>query len=152
MKIPLALFRLINAAMVLLLRSPLHSIFSNSILAIRYTGVRSGRTLTVPVRYHRRGDDIVVMTSEETKWWPNFLQSAKADVLLGGAWAASQVQAMPNNPSLAGPIMREMWEKHPSDSAYMNVRVRDGVPDPEDFEQALKTAVIITIMQAVEEP
>ena len=145
MRIPHALFHLINVAMVVLLRSPLHSLFSSSILAIRYTGVRSGRTLTVPARYHRSGDDIVLVTSEESKWWPNFIQSSEANVLLEGAWVASLVHAIPNNPNLAGPIMREIWAKHPSDSAYMNVRMRNGVPDPEDIEQALKTVIVITI-------
>jgi hypothetical protein len=150
MKIPHALFRLINIAMVILLRSPLHSILSKSILAIRYRGVRSGRTVTVPVRYHRRGDDIVVMTSEETSWWPNFLQSTEANVLLGGKWSAAQVQATRSNPNLAGPIMREMWAKHPSDSAYMNVKMRSGEPDPDDFDEALQTAVVITIRQRIQ--
>jgi hypothetical protein len=145
MKIPHFLFRLINKVMVLLLGSPLHRLFSESILAIRYTGVKSGRTLTVPVRYHRNGDDIVILTSKETAWWPNFRPTADADVLLQCKWARSQIQVTLDNPNLAGPIMLEMWSHHPSDASYMNVTMRNGEPDPADFARALETAVVVTI-------
>ncbi len=55
------------------------------------------------------------------------------------------VQAVRGDPVLAEPIMREMWSRHPSDAAYMNVRMRDGTPDPEDLQRALKTAVVVRI-------
>ncbi len=145
MKIPHALFRLINFTMVTILGSPLHSLFSKSILAIRYTGVRSGRTFTVPARYHGVGDDIVVVTSEDTSWWPNFLEPMQANVLLMGRWTTAQVESTVKNPNLAGPIMREMWAKHPADAAYMNVKMRAGEPDADDFDRALNSAVVISI-------
>ena len=145
MKIPHFLFRLINLAMVTLLRSPLHGIFSSSILAIRYTGIKSERIITVPARYLVRDDDISVVTSEETRWWPNFLEATQTDVLLQGHWVSSRVQASADKPDVAGSLMREIWAKHPMDAAYMNVKMRNGAPDPDDFARALKTAVILTI-------
>ena len=145
MKIPHFLFSLINKIMVLLLGLPLHGHFSRSILAIRYTGVKSGRTLTVPARYHRNGDEVVVLTSKDTAWWPNFQSAMEASVLLQGEWVRSQIQVTLDNPNLAGPIMREMWSLHPSDASYMNVKMRNGEPDPDDFDRALETAVVVTI-------
>ena len=146
MKIPHFLFRIINAVMVGILRSPLHGIFSGSILAMRYTGVRSGRRLTVPARFHRADDGLLVVTSKDTRWWPNFLEPRNAEVLVGGSWQDVEITAIPDNPNLTGPVMRKMWAAHPSDAAYMNVKLRDGEPDPDDFTRALDVAVLVRIV------
>ena len=145
MKLPHGLFKLINLVMVTVLRSPLHGIFSGSILALRYRGVKSGKTFTVPARYHRAEDGLVLITSDDTRWWPNFLQPAEAEALVQGRWVSARVEAIKGQPDLAGPLMREMWAEHPSDAAYMNVRLKGGEPVAEDFEAALKTAVVVRI-------
>ena len=53
MRIPEPFFPLINRAMRVLLDSPLHGLMSNSILTIRFTGRRTGRVWSLPVRYVR---------------------------------------------------------------------------------------------------
>ena len=145
MQIPHGLFRFINLVMITLLRSPLHGLFSSSVLAIRYRGVKSGRTHTVPARYLRREDDLVLVTSRETRWWPNFVQRQQAQVLLAGRWVGAEVSATPDAANLAGPVMRTLWTKHPSDAGYMNVRMHKGEPNLDDFARALATAVLITV-------
>jgi hypothetical protein len=144
-KIPHRLFVLINQVLVLLLRSPLHGVCSNSILAIRYSGIKSGRVLTVPARYLPEDERLVVLTSRQTKWWPNFIHSTEADVLLAGRWVACEVQATVDRPDLVDPLMREMWARHPADAAYMDVKIQGGEFDTEDFAKARETAVLITI-------
>ncbi len=145
MKIPHFLFRIINFVMITILRSPLHGLFSGSILAMRYTGVKSGRRLTVPARFHRADGGLQVVTSKDTRWWPNFLEPRTAEVLVGGSWQEVQITSIPDNPNLTGPIMRQMWAAHPSDAAYMNVKLRNGEPDPDDFARALDVAVLVKI-------
>ncbi len=145
MKIPHFLFRIINLVMITTLRSPLHGLFSGSILAMRYTGVKSGSRLTVPARFHRAGDSLQVVTSKDTRWWPNFVEPRAAEALVGGSWQNVQITAIPDNPNLTGPVMRAMWAAHPSDAAYMDVKLRDGEPDPDDFARALDTAVLVRI-------
>jgi len=146
MKIPHILFRLINLVMVTLLRSPLHGLFSSSILALRYTGMKSGRVLTVPARYLESSNGPVVITSKDTGWWPNFVQVRQAEALVRGQWIDADVQATPDNPNLTGPAMRELWAKHPADAAYLNVKMRGAEPDPDDFAKALDVAVLITVV------
>ena len=152
MKIPHFLFVLINWVMVTILRSPLHGIFSGSILAMRYTGVKSGRIFTVPARYHRQGEVLHLITSTDTRWWPNFRGGHQAQVLVRGAWLPATIEAVTDVPDTAGPLMREMWQAHPSDAAYMNVKLRNGEPDPDDFARAVKLAVVITIVLRKQEP
>lgn len=55
---------------------------------IRYTGRRSGRTLTTPTQYVRDGDDVVILVGRpETKtWWRNFLSDRDVDILATGHW------------------------------------------------------------------
>lgn len=45
-----------------------------SMVVIRYTGRRSGRTFETPVNYQRSGDRVVirVMTPDSKTWWRNF--------------------------------------------------------------------------------
>jgi len=147
-KIPHLLFRIVNMVMIMLLRSPLHAMFDSSILAIRYTGIKTGRRLSVPARYVRRGDVYLLVTSRQGKWWPNFVDGLAAQVLIAGDWRAAQIEAFPDAPEFAAEIMRELWSRHPADAAYMNVKMRDGVPDSEDFETAVRFAVVIRVATA----
>jgi hypothetical protein len=145
MKIPHVLFQLINLVMIALLRSPLHGLFSSSILALRYTGVKSGRSVTVPARYYEGIDGLVVITSKDTAWWPNFVGGRQAKALVQGKWIDADVQATLDNPNLTGPAMRELWARHPGDAAYLNVKMHNGQPDPDDFAKALDSAVLISV-------
>ena len=154
MKIPHILFRLINFVMVSLLRSPFHGVFSRSILAMRYTGKKSGRVLTVPARYISSAElaggaqdarQWFLITSKDTKWWPNFVGAGQAQVLLAGQWVPASIEAITDNPNMAGPIMRALWAKHPSDASYMEVKMVAGEPDATDFERALTRAVVIRV-------
>jgi hypothetical protein len=42
---------------------------------VTYTGRRSGKTISLPVAYKRRGDDVVIGVSmpDAKTWWKNFL-------------------------------------------------------------------------------
>lgn len=146
MKIPHPLFVLINRIMVVLLRSPLHRLFSGSITAIGYTGRRSGRRFWVPARYMRHDQSILVVTSMQTKWWPNFGDGLEVDLLLGGNTVQAHASASTDQPDEIAQAMRGLWEVHPGDAAYMNVKMRGRVPDAKDFTRALEEAVLVRLV------
>ncbi|OGO52413.1 MAG: hypothetical protein A2148_05820 [Chloroflexi bacterium RBG_16_68_14] len=60
-----------NPFVAALLRSPLHSLFSGSVMLITVTGRRSGRKYTTPVQYVRRGGTVSVFTRRGRTWWRN---------------------------------------------------------------------------------
>ena len=60
MKVPEFMFVIINPVMRFILRSPLHVIFSSGIMLITFTGRKSGRKFTTPVRYLQDGDTVTV--------------------------------------------------------------------------------------------
>ncbi|HUO38838.1 MAG TPA: nitroreductase/quinone reductase family protein [Mycobacterium sp.] len=64
---------LFNAPVVALTRWG--RVLDGNIAVLTYTGRRSGRTVSLPVAYRRRGDDITINVNmpEAKTWWRNFL-------------------------------------------------------------------------------
>ncbi|MCH9759971.1 MAG: hypothetical protein K0U75_04885 [Actinomycetia bacterium] len=65
----------INAGAVRLIGAPvLGQLLQRSMVVIRYTGRRSGRSFEIPVNYRRSGDEVVirVMAPDSKNWWRNF--------------------------------------------------------------------------------
>lgn len=65
-----------------MLKTPLHSIFSRTVLLITFTGRKSGRTFTTPVNYIREGDRVLL--SVEGKWARNFSEPADVQLRIAG--------------------------------------------------------------------
>jgi hypothetical protein len=63
------LLRLASPALRVALRSPAHWPVSGRLLLLSVTGRRTGTTYTFPVRYHRDGDLLKVITANN--WWRN---------------------------------------------------------------------------------
>ena len=56
-----------------LLRSPAHSVLSDRLLLLTFTGRKTGRRYTIPMNYTERGDTIVLVPQapERKTWWRN---------------------------------------------------------------------------------
>lgn len=74
-----------DAVMLPLLDSPLGGLLGRSTAIVSYTGRRSGRTVTLPVSYRRRGDIVVigVLGPGSKTWWRNFRGGAPMQLTLG---------------------------------------------------------------------
>ncbi len=146
MKVPDWLFPIVNPVMIGLLHSPLHGLMSTSLMTIAYTGAKTGRKRTVPVRYMRDGNHVCCTTSLDTGWWPNFINPRPVQLRLAGSKVDGTATAIRNNPNRIGPILLEMWSRHPADAAYMGIKLdRGGRPNPDDFDRVSATAVLIDI-------
>lgn len=77
-----------NALVSAVLQSPMHRLMSGTTVLVRYTGRRSGRTITTPTQYARSGDDVVILVGrpESKTWWRNFVGDRDIDVLIRGEW------------------------------------------------------------------
>ncbi len=67
---------LFNAPVAAIAASPrFGTLLRRNVTLITYTGRRSGRTFSIPVSYHRRGDEIEVGANlpDAKTWWRNFL-------------------------------------------------------------------------------
>ncbi|BBX83014.1 hypothetical protein MAUB_08870 [Mycolicibacterium aubagnense] len=68
--------RALNKAAVGLTTVPgLGGIVGRSLVEIRYTGRKSGRSFQTPVNYRLSGEEVIirVMTPDAKSWWRNFL-------------------------------------------------------------------------------
>jgi hypothetical protein len=106
-----------NAFVSALLRSPLHRVLSRSTDLVRYTGRRSGRRITTPTQYARRGDDIVILVGrpDAKTWWRNFRSDANLDVLLRGRWVPMTARAVvgADEPETIGPLVDAYLARFP---------------------------------------
>jgi hypothetical protein len=80
---------LVNRVATALITSPRWGrIVGLRLTTISYTGRRSGRTITLPVGYRRRGEDILIGVAmpDGKNWWRNFTgEGAPLTILLAGA-------------------------------------------------------------------
>jgi hypothetical protein len=106
-----------NSIVGSVLTSPLHRVLSGSTDLIRYTGRRSGRTVTTPTQYARHGDDVVILVGKpETKtWWRNFRDDRDLDVLVQGTWRPMTGRAVVGavEPDVIAPLLDAYLERFP---------------------------------------
>lgn len=139
MRIPEPFFPLINRAMKVLLDSPLHGLMSNSILTIRFTGCRTGRVWSLPVRYLREdGGGLFCLTSRDAAWWQNFLEPAPVELRLAGERVAAMAHSVTGDADRKEVALRRLLERFPGDAPYHGVSARG-----EGFEAAVADAVLV---------
>ncbi len=75
-----------NRAVSMLLRSPLHPVFSRQLALVTVTGRRSGRDYSFPVAYRRQGERVTIAVGwpERKLWWRNLTGGAEIRLRLKG--------------------------------------------------------------------
>lgn len=146
MRVPEPLFPLINCTMKLLLQSPLHGLASGSIMTIHFTGRRSGRALSTPVRYIRNGDaTLVAITDRNTRWWPNFREPAAVQLQLAGRRVDATAHATADDAALAATALDRALDRFPGDAAYHDITARRGSDAYQrQREAAIGNAVVVS--------
>ena len=144
MRIPEPLFVIINTVMRLVLRSPLHRIFSSSIMLITFTGRNSGRTFTTPVRYVGDGELVHCFTAKENQWWRNLRGGANVVLRIAGEEQTFHASALTDDPALIRKRLTHYLGLYPQDAAYHEIRLnKDKSLVAEDLERASHNAVAV---------
>jgi len=73
MRIQDLLYAALNPVVRGLLQSPMHGIASANLCVFSYRGRRSGRNFTTPLSFMREGSVVRLLSSQNTRWWNNFL-------------------------------------------------------------------------------
>jgi hypothetical protein len=106
-----------NGVVQWLLSSRCHRILSGSTAVIRYTGRRSGRTITTPIQYARDGSSIVIGVArpDEKTWWRNFREEGPIDILVAGTWTSMVGRAVDSaaSPETAAPLLAAYLARFP---------------------------------------
>ena len=144
MRIPDAFFPFINFAMKLLLRSPLHFIFSSHILLITFKGRKTGRTFTTPVRYLRAGDTVRLFSSPQANWWKNLRGGADVSVRIRGDELKCRATVLATDDVTKLRIFRSYLESFPGDAVYHGLKPSRRSPHAEETLRAILHEVAIT--------
>jgi len=80
--VPDVAYKIINPLMKLLLRSPLHTLVSGSLLLLTFTGTKTGNEYTTPVGYWVKDGRLIVTT--HSPWWHNLKGGQPVELLLKG--------------------------------------------------------------------
>jgi hypothetical protein len=78
---------MVNAFTRWILHVPmLRRLADRQVCELRFAGVRSGRSVVLPVMYARSGDRVVVLVggADRKTWWRNFTRPTPVQVLLAG--------------------------------------------------------------------
>jgi len=146
MKVPDALFGIINGAMRQLLRSPLHRLVSGSIMLITYHGRRSGREFSTPVRYIPNGSGVRCFSDQTTQWWRNLRARPEVTLLIAGVERRYRANVYVDDPLHIRAALIAYLKQFPQDAAYHHIRL-DGrrEPNPQDLDNAALKAVMVEL-------
>jgi deazaflavin-dependent oxidoreductase (nitroreductase family) len=143
-KLPEQLFAIINPVMRFLLRSPLHFLLSNSLMLITFTGRKSGRKFTTPVRYIQTDDRVRCFTAAENQWWRNLRSGGRVSLLIKRQSGEYQAQAIFDNPAEIKEQLMSYLALFPQDAAYHDIRInKDKSLNEQDLEQAARNAIVV---------
>ena len=84
---------LANAIVTTILRSPWHGIRSDRLLLLTFTGRKSGKEFTTPMRYVQEGE--ILRMKVVYPWWKNLVGEATVRVLLCGEMRTGTAEVLP---------------------------------------------------------
>lgn len=78
-----------NSLIIAMLRSPFHGLLSADMLALSYTGRKSGMKHTIPLSYVRQDDTLLILSLKKRTWWRNLRGGAPVVLRLRGQECAA---------------------------------------------------------------
>lgn len=84
---------LMNRIVTTILRSPWHKIRSGRLLLLTFTGRKSGKEFTTPMRYMQQGEILQLIVVYP--WWRNLVEEATVHVLLRGQMRTGTTEVLP---------------------------------------------------------
>ena len=113
-------------------------------MLITFTGRKSGKQFTTPVRYMQTGDTVRCFTSAENQWWRNLRSGARVSLLINGKSSAYHAQAIFDDPADIKMKLVSYLALFPQDAAYHDIRLnQDKSLNEQDLEKAARAAVVV---------
>ena len=113
-------------------------------MLITFSGRKSGRRFTTPVRYVRDGETVRCFTSAENQWWRNLRGGADVILRTRGHDAPYHAVVIENNPEEVRRWLLYYLDLFPQDAAYHEIRLnKDKSLVPEDLEAASRSAIVV---------
>ena len=135
---------IVNRAMKLILRSPVHGMVSKTVMLITFAGRKSGKTYSTPVSYSQDGDQVYVFTHGE--WWKNLRGGAPVTLRIQGRELQGLPETIAEDKQAVAAALTAHLRRVPSDARFYGVTFDDHKdPREEEVEKAAQNAVMIRI-------
>ena len=113
-------------------------------MLITFTGRKSQRLFTTPVRYVCAGDTVRCFTSAETLWWRNLRGGADVILRLKGQDKRYHATVIENDPDHTREALIHYLGLFPQDAAYHDIRLnKDKSLVSDDLEHASKNSIVV---------
>ncbi len=133
-----------NDFIKILLHSPLHGMFSGSLMLITVTGRKSGRAITTPVNYYSEGDILWVLSNRNRNWWRNVCGGAEVTLYLRGRQVKARAESVLDEREVSNQI-NEYVHHLPMAAGPLGVRVQNGVINCEDTQRLAKEKIFVKV-------
>ncbi len=135
---------IVNHAMKLMLRSPLHGMVSKNLLLITFTGRKSGKSYTTPVSYSQYDGQVYIFT--HANWWKNLSRGAPVTLRLRGRDLQGVAEPVSEDRrAIAGRLTAHLREV-PADAGFYGVTLDEHKnPNSEQVERAVQSVVMIRV-------
>ena len=135
---------IVNQAMKLVLRSPVHGMVSKSILLITFTGRKSRKTYTTPVSYSQNDGQVTIFT--HATWWKNLRSGAPVTLRIRGQELQGLAEPVAEDKQAVAAGLTAHLQKVPSDAGFYGVTFDDHrSPRAEEVEKAAQNVVMIRV-------
>jgi deazaflavin-dependent oxidoreductase (nitroreductase family) len=142
--------KIANPFVRLILRSPLHGLFSAALLLITYRGRKTGKQYSLPVQYVQDANHIYIIPGapEQKTWWRNLQAGAPVQVTLRGKTLTGNGFLLEHDAD-AEIILKGFGlylQRFPVLAKYHHIRIEaDGNFNEVDLRQAAETVVMIRV-------
>ncbi|MGX9791853.1 hypothetical protein [Mycobacterium sp. MMS18-G62] len=134
---PDALLKAVNPILRFLLRTPIMGAGRDKLMAVSFTGRKTGRRYAIPLSAHRIDGTLYALTSAPWKW--NFRDGASAEVLHNGKSTTMRGELITDR-SVVADLSRRCAESYGVKTAerMMGLKFRDQrVPTLDEFAEAV---------------
>ncbi len=132
-----------NGIMIGLLRSPLHATISGNVLALTYTGRKSGQRFTVPVNYVSDGRRLIITSTPARTWWRNLRGGQTVNLRLRGRNVTAEAEVLEGE--AVAPALAAYFRGAPHMAKYFEVGMNDGEPDAADVARVAPSRVMVIL-------
>lgn len=146
-------YRALNVPMTALLRSPLHGVASRNLCLLTYRGRKTGRSITTPLSYVRETDEgrrdvVLLLSSQRTRWWRNFLgEPAEVEVEIAGGVHSGRAEAILDDGDRFRDGIRRFLTALPRDAVVYGIGLdRDRRPKESDLATAAGHVVLVEVV------
>jgi deazaflavin-dependent oxidoreductase (nitroreductase family) len=132
-----------NAFVKMLLRSPLHAMFSKNMMLVTVKGCKSGKFYSTPVNYVQDGDQLYVTSQKDRSWWRNLRGGAQAILCLRGKDTLAEAVVLEEEPGVTAQLAAYL-AKTPQYARNFGVsHTSEGVINLEETARAAKNRVVV---------